>query len=95
MSNLTENDVRRIVREEIGRSFRFLAAEATDYSGYDEPEIESRARDALSKVVDKVITRLPHADDCVRYLSDEEFTARGIDWFDRYNCTCGVDPEND
>lgn len=92
---LTEDDVRRIVREEIGRAFRHLAVEATDYSGYEEPEIESRSRDALSQVLDKVVDRLPHADDCVRYLSDAEFTARGIDWLDRYDCTCGVDPEDD
>jgi hypothetical protein len=53
-----EDQIRRIVREEIVAALRVLSRSAHDLDDYDTPEITGRALDAVGNVADNVIRRL-------------------------------------
>jgi hypothetical protein len=53
-----EDQIRRIVREEITRALCALEFAASDLDGYDTPELDSRAYSAGGQVAQRAVTRL-------------------------------------
>jgi hypothetical protein len=53
-----EDQIRRIVREEITRALHALDLAASDLDGYDTPELDSRAYSAGREVAQRAVTRL-------------------------------------
>lgn len=53
-----DDQIRRIVREEITRALHALDLAANDLDGYDTPELDSRAYSAGREVAQRAVTRL-------------------------------------
>jgi hypothetical protein len=63
-TSVTPDDVRAIVREEIREAFRVLAAQASDFPGYETDTIEDTAARMLERVSEGVADVLRHASTC-------------------------------
>ena len=81
---LSEEDVRRIVREEM-RSLLVSLVKTSDRLNvpYETEEIENRILRSIGKVADQEASHLPHKWDC---------GSRDPDWMkiNPFECTCGV-----
>ena len=79
--SLAEDDVRRIVREEIAEALRMLAREAYDLDmPYETQDLDTRALDNIRKAAEGAASRL---------LCEHEYRF----WLGRTRCTrCGEPP---
>lgn len=83
MAGLTEEDIRRIVREELKSLLESLGATAHKLDDYDARELESSALMTIEKVVMREVDNFPH---------DWKCNTRIGNWINR-TCNCDVGKE--
>ncbi|MER6485704.1 hypothetical protein ABT264_19375 [Streptomyces virginiae] len=63
---MTEDELRRIIREEIRAALEVLSAEAAALPSYETDRIDDAAAYMIERAADGAIETLKHAPDCAR-----------------------------
>ncbi|WP_406324010.1 hypothetical protein [Streptomyces niveus] len=79
---MTPDEVRAIVREEIGEALKVLRDEADRYPGYETDTIKDEASSMLNVVVERTVDALRHSPECV-------LRGGGRHWSS--DCNCGAE----